>query len=235
MNKDDVRARILQEAGAIFAAEGFQNATVRRICTAANVNVAAINYYFGDKENLYVAAVTNARNLIERRWPLPQWTDDVTAEQRLRVFIQTFLRRLLSSQTEEWQTRLLLREIIEPTRACEELVRDGFGPFYSVLRNTLRKLLGDATPEPVLHRFGFSIIGQCVFYLAHRGIVEMMLPVDERREYFQADQLAEHIFQFSVAAIERFRNGEELDELSDSYSVAGVEAGRREHREEPGS
>ena len=53
MAKDEVRRRILLKAGEIFAGRGYLGATIRDICQQADVNVAAVNYYFGDKEGLY--------------------------------------------------------------------------------------------------------------------------------------------------------------------------------------
>ena len=90
MTKDDVRDHILQVAGPIFAAEGYQATTVRKICEAAQVNVSAVNYYFGDKERLYIDAVKHAWQLIERRWPLPEWPVEMSPQQRLQRLIHTF-------------------------------------------------------------------------------------------------------------------------------------------------
>ena len=49
------RERILQIACEVFAKRGFRNTTIRDICQQAHVNIAAINYYFSSKENLYEA------------------------------------------------------------------------------------------------------------------------------------------------------------------------------------
>ena len=44
----ETRTRLLKEARRLFSAQGFGHVTVREICRAANANVAAINYHFGE-------------------------------------------------------------------------------------------------------------------------------------------------------------------------------------------
>ena len=46
---------LIETARELFAKHGFHNTTVRMISKQANVNVAAVNYYFRSKENLYFA------------------------------------------------------------------------------------------------------------------------------------------------------------------------------------
>ena len=47
------RAAILEAAKKLFAAKGFDAATVRDICTEAGVNIALVSRYFGSKSGLY--------------------------------------------------------------------------------------------------------------------------------------------------------------------------------------
>lgn len=49
---EDPRDRIIAAARAVFIEQGFDLATVREITLRADVNVAAINYYFGSKDEL---------------------------------------------------------------------------------------------------------------------------------------------------------------------------------------
>ena len=44
------REQLITVATRIFAAKGFAGATTREICQTAGVNLAAIHYYFGDKD-----------------------------------------------------------------------------------------------------------------------------------------------------------------------------------------
>src|SRR3989449_8498487 len=47
------RERLLDTAERLFAEHGFRAVSVRVITSHAGCNVAAVNYYFGGKENLY--------------------------------------------------------------------------------------------------------------------------------------------------------------------------------------
>lgn len=201
MAKDEVRRRILLKAGEIFARRGYLGTTVRDICQQADVNVAAVNYYFGDKERLYIDAVKHARALIEERWPLPEWADATPAEEKLTIFVRTFVRRLISRETAEWQMRLILREIMEPTRACEEMVQESFRPFFGVLLQILSELLPDDVAPHRLHQIGLSVMSQCVFYLAHQRVVRLIIDEDELEQHFDEETLAEHIATFSLSAL----------------------------------
>ncbi len=204
--RDEVRKRILMRAGEIFADRGFQSTTVREICQRAEVNVAAVNYYFGDKERLYIDAVKDARELIASRWPLPEWTSETSTEQKLLMFVTTFLQRLLNTDPSNWRMKLLLREILEPSRACEEMIQESFQPFFGVLLDIIREAVGPDVSEHQLHQTGFSVISQCVFYLANRRVVEIMVTPAEREEHFQTEMLAKHITQFSLMGMKSSRS-----------------------------
>ena len=48
------REKILAQATEVFLERGYRSATIRMIAGRAKVNSALINYYFGDKKNLYL-------------------------------------------------------------------------------------------------------------------------------------------------------------------------------------
>src|SRR2546428_5766096 len=51
----DTRTRILDVAEELFGEEGIERVSIRDITDQAKVNLAAINYHFGSKEDLIVA------------------------------------------------------------------------------------------------------------------------------------------------------------------------------------
>src|SRR5438552_4171288 len=52
--KLEVRKRLLVAAEELFAERGLVSVSVRDLAERAKANIAAVNYYFGSKENLYL-------------------------------------------------------------------------------------------------------------------------------------------------------------------------------------
>ncbi len=201
MSADETRNRLLETAGPIFAAKGFQAATVRDICNAAQMNVASVNYYFGDKERLYIETVKRASQMRAEEEPMPQWSQETPPAERLRGFIRTLTARMVALQEAPWQVQLMMREVLQPTSACKELVQEYFRPHFNLLLGILDEILPDDTPQHRRHQIGFSIVGQIVHYRLAGDVVGMLVGEDELKEHFTIEQLAKHVADFSLAAL----------------------------------
>jgi AcrR family transcriptional regulator len=197
---DTKRERIVDAAGELFAERGFDGTTVRDICQAADANVAAVNYYFGDKQRLYVEAVVRAHQWRMERVTLPEWSANTTREQKLADFIKTFIRRVRSGPGDTWHTRLVMREIGNPSAACAELVQSSIRPQFEILLSILGELLPDETDIEKLRLTAFSIVGQCLFYHFADPVIRNLLNTDEYAA-LGIDMLAEQITQFSLRAV----------------------------------
>src|SRR5205823_9323698 len=68
---EETRQRLLDAAGPLFAEQGLKATTVRVLCDRAGVNLAAINYHFRDKKQLYHEAVRHAARCCDARVPIP--------------------------------------------------------------------------------------------------------------------------------------------------------------------
>jgi len=64
---EDTRRRLIETAIEIFAIHGYEGASTRALAERAGVNLPAIQYYFGNKEGLYRAAVEHIIGHIEQR------------------------------------------------------------------------------------------------------------------------------------------------------------------------
>lgn len=198
---EDARDRILLAAGQAFAEHGFEGATVRDICLAAGVNVAAVNYYFGDKRRLYIESVKHAHRSRVEQVPLPQWAAGTPASEKLRDFVGNLLERMLGGGQPPWQVRLMLREVLQPTDACRELVEDYIRPHFDVLLGILDEIVGSALPASELRRVGLSVIGQCFIYRAAGEVVAMLVPADELDVFHTQRAIADHVTRFALAAV----------------------------------
>jgi len=200
MSKDDARNRILLAAGSVFAEKGYKAATVRQICQEAGVNVAAVNYYFGDKERLYVETIKYAHHPDDESETLLTWPADTPPQTKLRDFIRAMVTNMLGKRA-PWQRQLMLREILYPTVACRELVRNYISARFGQLQQILDEILPDDTLEHRRHQIVFSIVGQGLYYHVANEVVGMLVGEEERDAHFQTGQLADHIVNFTMAAL----------------------------------
>lgn len=211
MTNDSTKGRILLAAGPVFARKGFRAATVREICAAAKVNVASINYYFGDKQTLYTQTLLLAREMRSKQVPFPEWQSDTPAEQKLHDFVRLLLNRIVAMKSEPWQVRLLLREVMQPTSASNDLIESYFRPMLNQLLSIVDELVGESLPFARRHQLAFSIIGQCMHYRVSAAMIARMIPESEYRDNFDIDHLTDHIWNFSMGALDRIRASSDND------------------------
>lgn len=200
IDTDTTRERIAVAAGEIFAERGFDGTTVRDICQRAGANVAAVNYYFGDKQRLYVEAVVQAHRWRMEQAPLPDWSASTPAETKLADFIATFIRRVRSGPDGTWHSKLMMREMVNPTAACAELVQSSIRPQFEILLQILRELMPADISSDELQLTAFSIVGQCLFYHFADPVIRNLLSADDYVA-FDINRLARHITDFSLASI----------------------------------
>jgi TetR/AcrR family transcriptional regulator, regulator of cefoperazone and chloramphenicol sensitivity len=205
--EDGTRERLLQAAGEVFAEHGFRAATVREICGRAKVNVAAVNYHFRDKEGLYAEVLKYAhRYALETYPPTPRPDATATPEERLRIFVHSFFRRILDEGRPAWHGKLMAREIVEPTAALDDVVGRSIRPQQEVLVSIVRDLAGPDVPRSRVQLCVLSVVGQCLhFYLARPVITRLYPSVTYSQE--QIEELADHVTGFSLAAIRHLSQG----------------------------
>lgn len=195
---------MLHTAIEVFAERGFRAATVREICARASVNVASVNYYFRSKEALYSKALTLAIQEANQRYPMDSAQDkNAQPEERLNLFIDNFLHKLLDDSHLGYHSKLITREITEPTRAFDEIVTSAIVPQFVLLEDIIRQILGVDVDANTIKRCLLSILGQCLVFKHSRSIVERLHPeliADESA----IKATAEHIAKFSLMALNQY-------------------------------
>jgi AcrR family transcriptional regulator len=202
---ESTRDRIVASAGEVFADKGFDDATIREICQRAGANIAAVNYYFGDKETLYVETLKAAHEWRMSQARMPEWPAGTPADLKLADFITTMVRRMVVGDS-ACHIRLLLRELLRPDSVCADVARDYIRPEFESLQAILRELVGPGLRDEKLRMLAFSIVGQCLHYRVADALVRKLVSAEEYATY-TPEFLAKHILEFTNHAISGYAPG----------------------------
>ncbi len=202
-SSSNTQNRILEAAGEVFAQYGFRCATIRKICEQAGVNVAAINYHFGSKEELYSEVLKYWQEFALKKYPpLLGVGEHAPAEDQLRAFIRSLLLRLLDKGKPAWFGKLVAREMAEPTGAFDDMIKGVMRSRYKLLASILRKMVGPRVSEEAIRLCCSSIVGQCVYYYNNKYITE--LHQRDPSSSGEIGKLADHIMRFSLQGLKHY-------------------------------
>jgi AcrR family transcriptional regulator len=175
-----VREALLHAAQRYFASRGFQRASLRAIAAEAHVNPAMVHYYFGNKEGLFIAMLTET--VAPLIGELETLTERGAGREGLAEFFRLYTNTLLK---EPWLPNLLVREVLFQEGEVREEFIDRFARRAS---RSLRSLLArdieagklPAHIDPVLGALG--ALSLALFPFIAQPAVERVfeLEIDER-------------------------------------------------------
>lgn len=200
----DARQRLLDAAVAVFAEAGYEGASVRQITQAAGANIAAVSYYYRDKESLYIEAVKHAHQCSTSGAMVAELPPDLPAADRLHLFIRGMVAAM-HAPTSPAALKLMMREMADPGKAAHVVVEEFIRPMAFRLKGILDELLPDL-PETKRLMTGFSIIGQILYYRQNRPVSELIFG-KEHVERLTADMVADHVVAFTFKALGIRRKG----------------------------
>jgi AcrR family transcriptional regulator len=209
-NCTDSKDRILDEAEALFAEKGFHAVTVREITQAAHCNLAAVNYHFGNKQNLYIE-VFNARWMPRARRVQECFKGVLSAQDErslagiVHALAEAFLKGPLTDDERLRHSQLMIREMAKPGLATDMLVDEVIKPFFG----ELVVLLGPYLPENAeRERVMLDIVSifAMVIYFNFARLPVMRVTGEEYDDTFK-DRLVEHIVRFCLTGLDMNRKG----------------------------
>jgi AcrR family transcriptional regulator len=210
--QEDARARLIDAAIKLFADKGYEGTSVRDLATAAGVNVAAVSYHFGSKDELYHEALRACLAPCgEMRERMQKHLDAAlknrsrkAAEEALRGCIQDFLAVLVSPAARH--SHLVMREQSEGKQRFEPVIREFFQPVGSILREVIL-MLAPRLPEMRVFMVISGIIGQCLHIYKARVSYRVLAGVDSHSpEYIEmASKHIAHLTALGLRGLERER------------------------------
>lgn len=201
----NTKERLLKAACCIFAEKGFRDATVADICEAADANIAAVNYHFGDKESLYDAVWRHAFEITASTYPIDGGLpENPTLADGLFCYASAILCRIFSEDEAGLFPKLLSHEMTSPTLALEKIATAALIPQSLYLKSIILPVLGKGIGEAALRQCMLSIIGQCAFFNFSRGLREQVIgkKTISRQEI---EQHARHIARFSIGGLKEIQ------------------------------
>lgn len=198
------RGELLAAAAESFAQHGLRHSRVRDIAASAGTNLASINYHFGGKEQLYLAVLEAEVGAAIQRFPMGGGTSQVSTPQaRLELAISNLLQRFVAIDASSRLPRLMMRELLNPTAAADAIVEKFSRPQFMQLSAVVGDLLGPKVTAEQVRLAGFSVLGQCLFYLFARPIVTRLAPDSYSPKSIAGT--ARHIAQFSLAGLKALK------------------------------
>jgi AcrR family transcriptional regulator len=155
----DTRARIIAAALQVFAARGFDAATVKEITDVAGANVASVNYYFRSKDDLLETSLRAVNEA--RRAAIDHWENDRhPREDRVLTLARAFVTPMVLLGRDPTGARALVRLMLQvraiPRPLLNEVVAQHFDPVHERFIRAYRKLLPDLPAEEVIWRYDFA-------------------------------------------------------------------------------
>lgn len=198
---DATRSRLLDVAGPLFAENGFRDTSVKRICDAAECNVAAINYHFGGKQEFYAEVLAHAHRQAFQGSPMPEPDSSRAPADELDRWLRWWIRSMLQPDNPVWLQTLMAREMVDPTPALDAMVQRSIRPMYERLTTLVRPLLPKGASIATVRACVHSVIGQALFYKHARPVVQRLGTAPEL-DAAGVERLAAHIATFSIAGIQ---------------------------------
>lgn len=198
-NVTNPKLRILDAAEQLFAVKGFDGVTVRDIAEQAHVNVAMINYYFGNKDDLYLGIVESYLESlsIELEKVLRQEKDP---RLRIKMYIDCYVDSLF---TKAQSAQLLLRSEFQDNANIEKFVSKYFAKNQLRLEETIIEGIQAGYFIPVDPKLTVvSLIGMTLWYFAGAPIFSRVPGMEDYLERYE-QKFAHHTWELFMRGISR--------------------------------
>jgi AcrR family transcriptional regulator len=195
------KAAIIGAATELFSAYGFAGASVRQIAANSSVNIAAINYHFGNKHNLYWAVMVETHRSLDEGLREISATATSVQDLTLKAFdfsmtrkaeVRTAVKLMMSEGVPEPEG-----EYAEIT--CRQAGPPGFHHFARVLDRQLevkvsQEVLGWGVMAIFSGLFHWSMICSSEEFSQEKNRMPGFSDVEIRRHlHFQADAAVKYI------------------------------------------
>ena len=161
MTRPDTKEVILDAAEQLFSEQGFASTSLRAITATAGVNLAAVNYHFGSKNDLAKAVLARRLQPLNRerlrRLDGLEGRGAPPAEEIVAAFVAPALNLNRGEGAGEGLKRLLGRIYAEQPDFLEDLLKEQFGDVVRRFSAALKRTLPHLPPADMFWRMHFMV------------------------------------------------------------------------------
>lgn len=201
--KPNTKEQLLTHAVPLFAEKGFRDATCAELSQRAKTNIAAINYHFGSKENLYRLCLRRAFEIANAKYAIDGDLPNNTAnEEKLFASMNAIIRRNFDDGPAGDLNRMMAHQVSRPT-APQAMVIEEISQLQGNRLLEIIKLITGQLSEASLQSAKMSIIALCVFPSLAPAMKQHLFPSAPSEE-----ELVEFIYrqyQFALAGLKALK------------------------------
>ncbi|MEM9151354.1 MAG: TetR/AcrR family transcriptional regulator [Cyanobacteria bacterium P01_F01_bin.3] len=158
----DTKEQILNAAERLFAERGFSGTTLRNVVSKAGVNLAAVHYHFGSKEELFRAAVARfASPVVERELAILdqlQASDQpLTVEAILTALIEPCLEFLMENEDRRVVRAQFMGRCRTEPGPIQTIAANEFRESQDAFLDVLQRVLPDQSRSQLWWKFDLAI------------------------------------------------------------------------------
>jgi len=201
----ETRELILHAAAELFGRNGFDGTGLREIVRVAGVNLSAVNYYFGTKEQLYGEVI---RHVLAESIRTQEWSEELN---RLEVrsaqevsdllyrMIRTLFLNYVGLDKSEWYAKLLNRALLESDPRVESAFVELQEPTIELLHRVLPGLVSQQCLDDI-EFWIVSVFAQVHHYLIARNVLDRTFHRQASDQGF-LDKAASYVARNSVIVL----------------------------------
>jgi TetR/AcrR family transcriptional regulator len=190
----DSRTNIISATTPLFAAKGLNGVSVRELAGTAGVNLSMISYYFGSKEGLYAAVLTEQFAILEKVEEIEYIENDT-----LKKFEQYVRSTVVRYRKNPYLLRFYTSELTNPTSCFEKIVKPAIKRVIQILLDIFCKGLSNDEFRDGLdpNDTVLALAGMINFYFLLEPITIETVDRSEERD----EQLISHIMSVFMKGI----------------------------------
>jgi AcrR family transcriptional regulator len=201
--KPGARQRLMDACEQLFADHGWHAVSIRTIAAAANVNLAALHYHFGSKEQLLAEIfAARAKPIVEERSRLLSEVErEGGAPAPLERILEAFLRPALTIGTNPRFgsmafIKLRARLATEPEEVSRKILAATFNESSNAFLDALERALPEIPRADIEWRFHF-MLGVMFYTMADAGRIQSL--TGGRCDPGRVEDAIKHLIPFLAA------------------------------------